>query len=377
MQNIKLSDYIAEFLAKNGIKYIFGIIGSANAYLFDSINKRNDLNLICMHHEQACIMAAHGYYMQSGNMAAVLVTAGAGTTNALTGVVGAWADSVPILIISGQEATKQFKNKNISRMIGVQGVFTESIYKSCTKRVKTCQSINETINELNKCMKLSKSERYGPCIVDIPIDLQGAKIPGNKKIITIDSSQKNKLFDTHLPKIKELANEINISRKPLFWLGNGLRGMLKEQLENILKDLNIPYLTSWTATDMIEPLSYLNAGHAGTYGSRSGNLILQSCDLLVTFGTRLAIPQKGYVDNELSREANIYVVEIDKSELKKLGKRFQNKINADAKLVISELYKELKKQNYRRENNNKWLDYISKAKKQFPILDPVHKKKDK
>ena len=103
MKVIKTSDYIAEYLCESGIKHIFGIIGSANAHLFDSIYSHQNLDLICLHHEQACVMAAHGYFMQSGRMAAVLITAGAGTSNALTGVVGAWADSVPILIISGQE----------------------------------------------------------------------------------------------------------------------------------------------------------------------------------------------------------------------------------------------------------------------------------
>ena len=134
MTEVKVARSIADFLAHQDIRHVFGIIGSANAHIFDAIYQHPDLELICMHHEQACVMAAHGYYMQSGRMAAVLVTAGAGITNALTGVVGSWADSVPVLILSGQEATKQFKNKNLARMIGIQGVYVESIYKTCTKK---------------------------------------------------------------------------------------------------------------------------------------------------------------------------------------------------------------------------------------------------
>ena len=137
MADTKIAEAIADFLSENGIRHVFGIIGSANAHLFDAVYRHPDLSLICLHHEQACVMAAHGYFMQSGKMATVLVTAGAGTTNALTGVVGAWADSVPILILSGQEATKQFKSNNLARMIGIQGTYTESIYSSCTKSVVT------------------------------------------------------------------------------------------------------------------------------------------------------------------------------------------------------------------------------------------------
>ena len=145
MTHFKVADAVANYLKDAGIRHIFGIIGSANAHLFDSIYRHPDLSLICLHHEQACVMAAHGYYMQSGKMAAVLITAGAGTTNALTGVVGAWADSIPMLVLSGQEATKQFKMNNLSRMIGIQGVYTDSIYKSCTKKVVTCQNPEQVI----------------------------------------------------------------------------------------------------------------------------------------------------------------------------------------------------------------------------------------
>ena len=109
MNSTKIAEAVANQLVDNNICQVFGIIGSANAHLFDAIYQNPKLSLVCLHHEQACVMAAHGYYMQSGRMAAVIVTAGAGTTNALTGVVGAWADSIPVLIISGQESTKQFK----------------------------------------------------------------------------------------------------------------------------------------------------------------------------------------------------------------------------------------------------------------------------
>lgn len=176
-------------------------------------------------------------------------------------------------------------------MIGIQGVFTEDIFKTCTKRVKTCQSCDETIQELEKAISLLKTPRYGPCIVDIPIDLQGQKINYEKiqlfsKGIIERVDQEN--FDEQ--KIIGIIDQLKKSSRPLIWIGNGLRGIDKEELGNMLSEINIPYLTSWTANDIVEHIKELHVGHAGTYGSRAANIMLQSCDFLITLGTRLAIP---------------------------------------------------------------------------------------
>ena len=371
MKKIKLSDYIVEILVKNNIVQVFGIIGSANAHLFDSIYLHKNINLTCMHHEQACVMAAHGYFMESGKMAAVLVTAGAGTTNLLTGVVGSWADSIPVLILSGQESTKQFKNKNITRMIGIQGVFTEDIFETCTKRVKTCQSCDETIIELEKAIKLAKAPRFGPCIVDIPIDLQGQNVDYDqiKLLSSKTDNDSNLQQNVDEKQIRAIISQLNKSTKPLLWIGNGLRGIDKKELGSILKEINIPYLTSWTANDIVEHCEELHVGHAGTYGSRVGNLMLQSCDLLITIGTRLAIPQKGYVDKEFARDACIFVVDIDFNELNKLGEKFKNKINCDAKIFLKFFHKNVISQNF---YFNFWLNHLKLLKNEFPLLEEFH-----
>ncbi len=375
MKDVLVSDHIANKLVSFGVTHVFGIIGSANSYIFDSIYRHEKLELICLHHEQACVMAAHGYYRQSGKMAAVLVTAGAGITNALTGVMGAWADSVPILIISGQESTQQFKNKNICRMIGIQGVFTESIYSSCTKKVVTCMSAIQAINELDICLNLAKAPRPGPCIVDLPMDIQAEKLTNTNLIKTReikDNNQELNLNNVNSILLDNLIKKIHSSRRPLLWLGNGLRTSDRSELEIILKDLSIPYLTSWTANDIVKPIEKLYAGHAGTYGNRAGNIILQSCDLLIALGTRLAVPQIGYRHNELAREADIYVVEIDSIELTKLGSRF-NKINAEAFLILKEIHKKISP-NYI--SQLEWLNHIKEVKNSLPILESIHKSSD-
>ena len=374
MADIKLSEAIADLLAQQGVRHVFGIIGSANAHFFDAIYRHPDLTLICLHHEQACVMAAHGYYMQSGSLAAVLVTAGAGTTNALTGVVGAWADSVPVLIICGQEATKQFKGNNLARMIGIQGVYSESIYKTCTKSVVTCQQPEQVIHEVAKALILTNSDRRGPCMVDIPIDLQAHRIDSQRvEQLVSEVMQSPQPVANGLDK-KSLLSLVSVLRQaeaPLLWLGNGLRRLGGMTIQTLLRDLGIPYLTSWTATDLLDPIENLNAGHAGTYGGRAGNLMLQSCDVLVTLGTRLAIPQKGYVDEELARRAEVFVVDCDSVELDKLGPRFQHKYQADAPTVLQQLHRALGEGP--RLEIGPWIDHLSKTRHVLPLVEPCHK----
>ena len=376
MNEVLVSDFIADQLVAFGVTHVFGIIGSANAYIFDSIYRNKKLELVCLHHEQACVMAAHGYYMQSGRMAVVLVTAGAGTTNALTGVIGAWADSVPILIISGQESTLQFKNNNICRMIGIQGVFTESIYSSCTKKVVTCMSAKQAINELDICLHLANEPRKGPCLIDLPMNIQSEKIGNinlNKTRKIIKGNSAVKMNSTNSVLFDQLIEKINVSSRPLLWLGNGLRDSDKTELENIIKDLSIPYLTSWTANDILSPIENLYAGHAGTYGSRAGNIILQSCDLLITLGTRLSVPQIGYRHDEIAREADIYVIEIDTLELRKLDSRFK-KINSDAFLTLKEIHKLISPRLIAKKD---WLKHIKEVKDYLPLIESCHVNNDR
>lgn len=374
MAEVKVAELVADFLAKQGIRHVFGIIGSANAHLFDAVYQHPDLELVCLHHEQACVMAAHGYYMQSGRMAAVLVTAGAGITNALTGVVGSWADSVPVLILSGQEATKQFKSNNLARMIGIQGVYVESIYETCTKSVVTCQDPEQVLQELAKALRLAKTDRQGPCIVDIPIDLQAARLDLEQAERALTASltpTDRQLSGLASEDLQQLVDALQRSQAPLLWLGNGLRRLAPDELQSLVKGLGLPYLTSWTATDLFSPIKGLYAGHAGTYGGRAGNVLLQSCDLLITLGTRLAIPQKGYVDDELARRAEIFVVDCDPVELDKLGSRFANKYLADAPTALIQIYESV--QAVGGFDVAPWLEHLRRVRQEMPLVEACHR----
>ena len=374
MSEIKVAESVADYLAKQSIRHVFGIIGSANAHLFDAIYQHPELELVCLHHEQACVMAAHGYYMQSGRMAAVLVTAGAGISNALTGVVGSWADSVPVLILSGQEATKQFKSNNLARMIGIQGVYVESIYNTCTKSVVTCHDPEQVLRELAIALNLAKTDRQGPCIVDIPIDLQAARLDGEvaERALAVPlNSLHPQLSGLSSEDLQQTVDALQRSQAPLLWLGNGLRRLASDELQTLVEDLGVPYLTSWTAADLFSPIEGLYAGHAGTYGGRAGNVLLQSCDLLITLGTRLAIPQKGYVDDELARRAEILVVDCDQVELDKLGSRFTKKLLADAPTALSQIHAAV--QSVIQLPIASWLEHVREVRQEMPLVEACHR----
>jgi acetolactate synthase-1/2/3 large subunit len=167
-----------------------------------------------------------------------------------------------------------------------------------------------------------------------------------------------------------LVSALRRAEAPLLWLGNGLRRLGVAALHHLVQELGIPYLTSWTATDLLEPIYKLDAGHAGTYGGRAGNIILQSCDVLVTLGTRLAIPQKGYVDEEFARRAEVFVVDCDPIELDKLGPRFQHKYQADAPTVLQQLHSALG-EDLRLEMGT-WIEHLSRARELLPLVEPCH-----
>jgi acetolactate synthase-1/2/3 large subunit len=211
----KVSDLIADFLKKKKIKFIFGIIGSANSHIFDSIKKLGYTEIICVHHEQTATMAMQSYYRVKKEITAALVTAGAGSSNAITGVMSAWADSIPGIIISGQENTRFIKSMKKMRMWGIQGYDSTLMVKKITKYQKRILDINSTVYELEKAYNISLEGRPGPVWLDFPIDIQGSSV--NKKNLKLYKNKKiNFLTKINKASIFKVISE---SKRPIFWLG--------------------------------------------------------------------------------------------------------------------------------------------------------------
>jgi acetolactate synthase-1/2/3 large subunit len=369
MKKKKVSEILALFLKEKKIKHIFGIIGSANAHIFDSITRLNYTQIICVHHEQAATMAMQNYYRVSGKISASLVTAGAGSTNPITGVVAAWADSIPGIIISGQESTKNIANFKKMRMWGVQGFDSTFMVSKVTKYASRLYNPKNILYELEKALIITQKDRPGPVWIDIPIDIQGTLV--NKKDLKIykQKTYKKKIIrNTDLGKLNKL---IKNSKRPVFWFGNGIKLSKSESfLQRVLKKYPIPFFLSWAAVDMIDSDHKLNFGRPGVYGNRASNLILQNSDLIISVGTRMAIPMIGYSHEELARKAKIIHVDIDKTELLKLKNKTNLALNIDAGIFFQIVLdkKILKIDN---ERLNKWLFYCRSILKKFPHIEKV------
>jgi acetolactate synthase-1/2/3 large subunit len=337
----KVSDLIADFLEEKEIKHVFGIIGAGNAHIFDSIHKKGYTEIICVHHEQAACMAMQTYYRTSGKVTAAILTTGAGSTNGVTGVVSAWADSIPGIIISGNEHSKYVEIHKDLRMWGVQGYDSPAMVEKVTKYSKQVLDSNLVKYELDKAYAISTHGRPGPCWIDVPMNIQSTNI-NETDIVEFSASE---LPDLNLDTSTEVNDQINkltealkVAKRPVFWLGHGIKLSGGDHLlPELIEKFNVPALVTWAGIDMIDSYHSLVYGRAGTYGQRCANFVVQNCDLLICIGTRMAISQIGYEINELAREAEIAVVDIDRFELEKYKDRYKYTVNADAKDFIQRL----------------------------------------
>lgn len=366
----KVSDSIAEFLKNKGIKHVFGIIGAGNAHIFDSIQSLGYTEIICVHHEQAACMAMQTYYRTSGRITAALLTTGAGSTNGITGVVSAWADSIPGIIISGNENSKYINLHDNLRMWGVQGYDSSDMVESVTKYSERVLNSNQTISVLEKAFAIALHGRPGPCWIDIPMNIQSEFVEEmeepNFELPLLDIMSDSELDFS----VQNIIEQLKISKRPLFWLGNGIRLAGAQDLVcDLIEGFSIPTLVSWAGIDLIDSNHNLVYGRAGTYGQRCANFVLQNCDFLICIGTRLAISQIGYDASEMSRSAKIAYIDIDKHEINKLGDKIDFKINASAKDFIQLLMKSstLFKSNL----FASWIEKCDSYRKKYPWVNEI------
>lgn len=362
----KVSDYVADFLESKGIRHVFGIVGAGNAHIFDSIYQKKYTEIICVHHEQAATIAMQTYFRITGKVCASIVTTGGGSSNAVTGVVSAWMDSIPGIVISGNENSKYTYSENPVRVWGVQGYDAVEMVKKVTKYADRVMNPQELGVMLEKAYQVSLEGKPGPTWIDIPMNLQALKIPQEEYYFS-QMKRPNKNNLALAKQCNDVLSMLDGSARPLIWLGHGIRlANAKHLIEPLLKKFQIPAIVSWAGIDMIDSQHPYIFGRAGIYGQRSANFILQNCDLLVTIGTRLAIPQIGYDLNELARGAKIVVVDIDEAELLKHQSRVTLPIQADAKDFIQLL---LDSEKNKINDFSKWYKQCEYYRKQYPVFD--------
>lgn len=343
---MKLSDYVAKFLKKQGIKHVFVITGGASAHLIDSIAKTHGIKYICTQHEQAGAMAADAYARVTRNLGAAIATSGPGATNMLTGVCCSFYDSIPVLYITGQVSTFRSKGNTGVRQLGFQEADTVSIFKPITKYAVKINDPQKIRYELEKTVFIARSARQGPVLIDIPDNLQRVDInPASLKRFVPKKNKKNyRLFDLQVDKCTKMLSK---AKRPVIILGWGiyLSGAEKEAVEFVEKS-GFPVAPTW-ALRYLFPASHPQLiGAFGTHGTRYGNFAVQNSDLILSIGARLDTRQAGSPHSTFARGAKKIVVDVDTCELRKfekLGMTIDLKINSDAKDFLRGLNKKIAK----------------------------------
>lgn len=355
----KVSDLIADFLKEKKIEVVFGIIGSANAHIFDSIDKLGYTRIINMHHEQAVVLAMGAYYRASGKLSAAIVTAGAGASNAITGVISNWADSIPGIIISGQEPTRYLKNHSNLRMYGTQGFDITKMLSDVLKYGVTIMDSTSIQSELEKAFHISYSDRPGPCWIDIPLDVQSEKIK-----IRDWSVEKEIISNVD---VDDIVNIIHSSNRPVIVGGNGIKlSGAKFEFQKLVDKLGIPTLLSWSGIDLLSNDNPLFFGRFGIYGQRTANFIVQNSDLIIVIGSRLALPQVGYDFSQFGRSAKIVIIDIDELESSKYSPDLY--LKSDCKSAIISLYNS----DINVDHISEWKSYCDDLKLKYPTIASYH-----
>jgi len=365
---IKVSDAVAMLLEELGVKHAFGIIGAGNVHLFESITRRGYTEIVCVHHEQAATMAMQTYYRTHGRLAAALLTTGGGSANGVTGVVSAWADSVPGLVIAGNENGKFCTPENPLRMWGVQGYDSVQMVERITKYAVRVTDPTQTLYQLGKAAHIALDRRPGPVWVEIPMSVQSARL----EVSSLENFKPNvtpRLGPSNVV-ITRVVEALRKAQRPVLWLGHGIRlAGAADRVVSLINELNIPALVSWAGIDMVDSDHPRVFGRAGVYGQRSANFVLQNSDYVLAIGTRLAIPQVGYDLAELARSAEIDLVDIDETEGHKFGDRVREFIHADAGSFIDALRQAASKGIG---TKTEWLKRCELYREEFPWIGAEH-----
>jgi acetolactate synthase-1/2/3 large subunit len=311
------ADLCAQILKRHEIKLIFCITGAGNLAIVDAIHRLGYSEIIYSHHEQAVVMEAQGYARVTGKTAVALVTTGGGAVNSLTGILSAHLDSVPVLVISGNESSFHCTNMAEFRAFGVQGFDSVQVSAPITKRSVRIEDASTIKEIMDTGFDLTHDGRKGPVFIDFPMDIQRKMLDVGFKLEPLMERTK-KVSKGPTSFIQNSVQTFIKASRPIFYFGNGIRGSEELKIaKQLVEDYRVPFLLSWSAMDLFEDSHPQNIGRVGLYGDRAGNILLQKSDVIICVGTRLAIPQMGYDKEDFGRHATKWIVDIDPVELSK------------------------------------------------------------
>ena len=358
IKKIKLTDLLTKYLESKRIKNVFSVVGGANLHIIDSLSKSKKINLTFSHHEQASALAAQSSARISKKPGVCIVTTGPGGTNAITGVLSSWQDSIPCIFISGQSKSNILKDTKNLRQVGAQGFDIIKLIKPITKKAVSIMNADNFLDTLDELYEISISGRPGPVWIDIPFDMQIKLIKNSKKKKTIE---KKKLINSKI--IEKFKFLLNSAKKPIIIAGNSIHtNNTEKQFLQFVKKLKIPNLLTWNASDLMEYKSKYNLGRPGMFGQRAANIIIQNCDLILALGTHLNLAITTPNIDNFSKNSKLILVNIDKNEIQNIKKKPNLALNVDLK----DFFKQVNKIRFlKTSNTSKWLDHCNILKKKL------------
>jgi acetolactate synthase-1/2/3 large subunit len=366
---VKLSDYVIQFIEKQGVRHVFFVPGGGAMHLNDSLGQSKLITWIGNLHEQASAMAAETYAKATGNLGVALVTTGPGGTNAITGVAGAWLDSTPCLFISGQVKRPDLKGKSGVRQMGVQEVDIVTAVKAMTKYAKLVTDPESIRYHLEKALYCARSGRPGPVWIDIPLDVQAAIID-ETKLRGFRSPPKRTVGDL-AEKTAKIVEMLSRSERPVLLAGNGVRLAGAQNLfRSLARALKIPVLLTWLAVDLFAHDEENLVGKPGTVAPRGVNFAMQNADFLLVIGARMDFTITGYAPERLARGAKKVMVDIDPAEIAKLSPYLDLSICCDARDFIEALTRAIA--SAPQPERAAWHQRCAQWKQRYPVVLPEH-----
>ena len=313
---MKISQAVANFISEIGTKVVFGVSGGASLHLLDAVQSKNDIKLVCLHHEQSVAMAAEAYSRLNDEVGIGIVTSGPGATNLVTGIAGAFYDSIPCIFITGQVSVSRSKGNSGVRQKGFQETPIVEMVREITKFAISVVSPDQVIPALIKGYELALAGRQGPVLIDIPDDIQRMEIdvPANILIDSKPELHAEELYEEFI----EFSDLISKSKRPVIILGSGIKySKNRNYVMQELKKISIPIATTWGAKEMVDASNPSLLGTFGTHGSRFANNILNQADLIISIGSRLDLKATGTPVSSFAPNAKKIMFEVDDFEIGK------------------------------------------------------------
>ena len=375
---MRVADYIAQTIKKYS-NTIYMVTGGGAMHLNDAFGK-SGIDIIFCHHEQACAIAAEAHARISNNTQFINVTTGPGGINALNGVFGAWTDSIPMLVVSGQVKRETlvgtYGEAGGWRQLGDQEADVISMAKGITKYAICIDKTEDIRYHLEKAIYLAQTGRPGPCWIDVPIDIQAAQI-NPEELRRFIPEQKTEELSESL--ITAILDQIKKSKRPVFYIGSGVHiSNTKNDVIKLADTLGIPIVTAWNSNDLIPDNHPLYVGRPGTIGNRSGNFVVQSADLIIVLGSRLNIRLVSYNWKSFAPKAFKIGIDVDEKELNKPTCNFDMKIVMDLKNFVPAMVNAVSKRNdIAASSFAEWVCWGKERAEKYPVCLPEYWTKTK